>query len=287
MPEHRYTLTFQMQDGTKQSVDFVVPPGEPGPRGDKGERGERGEKGDPGQSITGPKGDKGDPGYTPVVGKDYYTDQDKAEFVSEITKSENIATKIDASVTQYLVENPVTSGMSATLCDLLKNLLGAAVYTSDQSANIALLNEILVAEPPVKVSNIIHGTTSFVANMGLQINCENMTWRGTLVPIGQYFRKDKSYRFSLGSAKDAFYYGVQVLRVNAPGLTFEPTDGKTVYYNSATARLVDSGWLKDDYAYTAGEDNLIFTVNFKNNASSNISDAEIKTLLDNFTIEVV
>lgn len=81
MSEKRYTLTFQMQDGTKQSVDFVVPPGEPGPRGEKGE------KGDPGQSITGPKGDKGDPGATgpaPVKGKDYFTEEEKAQMVNEV-----------------------------------------------------------------------------------------------------------------------------------------------------------------------------------------------------------
>lgn len=37
MSEKQYTLTFKMQDGTSQSVEFTVPPGELGPKGEKGD----------------------------------------------------------------------------------------------------------------------------------------------------------------------------------------------------------------------------------------------------------
>ena len=51
--------------------------GEMGLKGDVGERGEKGEKGDTGErGIQGEKGDKGNDGYTPVKGKDYFTDDD-------------------------------------------------------------------------------------------------------------------------------------------------------------------------------------------------------------------
>lgn len=77
-----------------------------GVKGDKGDRGEqgiqgvqglKGEKGDKGDTgATGPQGPKGDAGptgengkdgadgYTPVKGKDYFTESDKAEMVSSV-----------------------------------------------------------------------------------------------------------------------------------------------------------------------------------------------------------
>ena len=71
--------------------------GADGAKGDKGEKGDRGEQGIQGiQGIPGEKGDKGDTGvagkngtngkdgYTPVKGKDYFTDADKAEMVTAV-----------------------------------------------------------------------------------------------------------------------------------------------------------------------------------------------------------
>ncbi|MBR2388214.1 MAG: collagen-like protein [Clostridia bacterium] len=77
--------------------------GEQGQRGEKGEKGDKGEQGIQGkQGLQGAKGDKGDrgeqgiqgiqgekgedgaDGYTPIKGKDYYTEADKTEMVNAV-----------------------------------------------------------------------------------------------------------------------------------------------------------------------------------------------------------
>lgn len=103
-------------------------PGEQGPKGDKGDPGEQGVQGE--QGIPGEKGDKGDKGdtgetgpqgpvgqngkdgspgadgkpgndgYSPVRGKDYWTDADKAEMIAELNK--NFA--------DYVIEAGITNG---------------------------------------------------------------------------------------------------------------------------------------------------------------------------------
>lgn len=65
--------------------------GEKGDKGDKGEQGAQGPQGPQGlRGVQGVKGDTGAAGkdgadgYTPVKGKDYYTDADKAEMVNDV-----------------------------------------------------------------------------------------------------------------------------------------------------------------------------------------------------------
>lgn len=53
--------------------------GIPGPQGPKGDKGDKGDTG-----ATGPQGDPGKDGYTPVRGKDYWTEADKAEIKSYV-----------------------------------------------------------------------------------------------------------------------------------------------------------------------------------------------------------
>ena len=76
-----------------------------GPKGDQGEKGEKGEKGDQGekgvrglQGVQGAQGPKGNDGYTPVRGKDYWTENDKQEIVEEAAElaeiSENLWEKV-------------------------------------------------------------------------------------------------------------------------------------------------------------------------------------------------
>lgn len=99
----------------KASGDFKGDPGAPGAPGEKGDPGEPGEKGDKGdqgdqgeqgiQGKQGPKGDtgpegpegpkgeqgapgeKGDKGDTPIRGKDYWTETDKAEIKSYVDEA--------------------------------------------------------------------------------------------------------------------------------------------------------------------------------------------------------
>lgn len=89
-----YTMTLHLADGQKYQLPIAVPYGEKGDKGDQGERGLRGEQGERGEK--GEKGDKGDTGaagtngkdgadgYTPVLGKDYFTDADKTAMVQSV-----------------------------------------------------------------------------------------------------------------------------------------------------------------------------------------------------------
>ena len=54
----------------------------------KGEKGDKGDKGDTGANgKDGINGKDGVDGYTPVKGKDYFTETDKAEIVSSVIEA--------------------------------------------------------------------------------------------------------------------------------------------------------------------------------------------------------
>ena len=68
--------------------------GEPGAAGPQGEKGEKGEQGEPGvagpQGEKGEKGDQGEPGangYTPIRGKDYWTDDDITQIKAYVDET--------------------------------------------------------------------------------------------------------------------------------------------------------------------------------------------------------
>lgn len=63
-------------EGTEQEwLDSLV-----GPQGQAGPVGPKGDKGDTGE--IGPQGEPGNDGYTPIRGKDYWTDEDKVGIVN-------------------------------------------------------------------------------------------------------------------------------------------------------------------------------------------------------------
>lgn len=92
---------FTYDDFTAEQLKNLTGP--QGPRGLQGERGIRGETGEQGprgatgatgpagprgeRGPQGPKGDTGDAGPTPVKGKDYFTETDKAEMVAAVIAS--------------------------------------------------------------------------------------------------------------------------------------------------------------------------------------------------------
>lgn len=85
-----YTITYT--DGTHST--YTVTNGEkgdtgaPGPKGERGEKGERGDTGAKGETgARGATGAKGADGYTPVKGVDYFTDEEKAEMVADVTEA--------------------------------------------------------------------------------------------------------------------------------------------------------------------------------------------------------
>ncbi len=85
---------YLISDGMKcgQGVPLRVSvSGEEGPQGEKGDTGEQGPQGVPGTNGT-----DGQDGYTPVKGIDYYTAEEKAEIVEEITA--NIIDPLEAMI---------------------------------------------------------------------------------------------------------------------------------------------------------------------------------------------
>lgn len=75
MADKNYRITFNMSDGSSQSVEFTAPQGEKGDPGETGQAGPQGEKGDAftyadftEEQLAALKGEKGDPGETGQAG---------------------------------------------------------------------------------------------------------------------------------------------------------------------------------------------------------------------------
>ena len=75
----------QILDGATGAKGDKGDPGQDGAKGDKGDTGAKGDKGD-----TGATGAAGQDGHTPVKGTDYWTEEDKAEIVEDVTEEIDI-----------------------------------------------------------------------------------------------------------------------------------------------------------------------------------------------------
>lgn len=169
-------------------------------------------------------------------------------------------------------------------------------YNGDFSDFSVVFDYTVIDEPVVDivVSEIVRGTSSFVEGAGLQIHRGSsegtMAHRATLMPCGQYLKNGSKYRFSIGDATSKYSFGVQIMQANASGLVFNSADMTEVYYNTVTSRLVDTGWMTDDYEYTVTGENQIFTMNFKITDTTNGTDMttdDYATLLENIVIEEI
>ena len=82
-------LRVQNDDGTWAEIPAIVgPKGETGPAGPTGPQGIQGIQGVQGETgPQGPQGKTGTAGHTPVVGEDYFTEEDKAEIVETVKSS--------------------------------------------------------------------------------------------------------------------------------------------------------------------------------------------------------
>lgn len=173
--------------------------------------------------------------------------------------------------------------------DLILKLLESVSYTSNQSENISLLKLSL---GQIAITKLLRGSTSFVSGSGLQIHRgPNMNNRATIAPVGQYLKNGKTYRFYIksgeGEETQNYSYGVQIMQASEPGLKFDSIDGIEVYYDKVTSRLVDTGWMMDEYVYSVNGENQIFTMNFKNNQGDELSEQDCQILLANIVIEEV
>lgn len=208
-----------------------------------------------------------------------YTEQELTEEQQEQARKNIGAMPEDAEIS-----------LSTKQINALDALFKAASYVKDVSAEYAVFCEAFGLVNPddpsedVVVQSVNIGSTSYSGDNTLSIATD---WdaRATLIPVGQYLKKGKTYKFSLGSLAGSYSYGVQILTATAAGLKF-PYTGSSIRYSGVTERLVDTGYIKVDYIYTTDVDNCIFAVNFsKSGASMNASD--YATIAENFTIEEI
>ena len=167
----------------------------------------------------------------------------------------------------------------------------AAVYAGGVVHIPAVTGHLVITgiakeEEKLRVDQVNKGSVSYVANAGMQVHASS-EWRATVLPVGQYLEAGKTYRFALGNCRDTYAYGVMVMAATGPDLTFPYVADTVVYYNTVTARTLDSGWMQNEFTYTAAQENLVLAINFKrlNGAVMGVEDYEL--LQANFTMEVV
>ena len=177
-------------------------------------------------------------------------------------------------------------GLNTEAANLLIYILKCATYTEDVSYRITRLSEILgdnTDDGGIVVQSVKLGSTSY-SNNQLTVS---VGWdaRATLIPIGQYLEKGKTYKFSLGSIAGTYLYGVQIMVADSAGKTF-PYTGTAMNYSGVTERIIDTGYITADYTYTPDRDNCILAVNFSKSGGASMGESDYITLAENFTIEM-
>lgn len=164
-----------------------------------------------------------------------------------------------------------------------------AVY-SDGILNIpAVTGDVVITAAAVRIPSIVvqdikRGYVNFVSNLGLEINGAYAT-QATMVPAGQYMDYGIQYRISLGAAAAAYMFDVQIMVAKSAGLTYPYVAGTTVSYNTIGKRLIATGWRTEDYQYTATQNNLVLSLNFKRANGAAMTATDYALLLNNLVIE--
>lgn len=187
------------------------------------------------------------------------------------------------------------TSLSKQQINALDALFKAASYIKDASAEYAafcdafgLVNPDEPEDRAVVIDDIRLGAVSFTnGHMAVGTQAAHVRARATLIPIGQYLKVGATYRVSLGSASNAYFFGVVVYVAQYADITFDYEAEQFKEYTNVTDRVIDDGWMNTDYTFTVNKENCILAVNFKNSTNSGLSEDDYKTLLDNFTIEEV
>lgn len=161
-------------------------------------------------------------------------------------------------------------------------------YANMSDSDYAVLFEAFTIEEQAQPDalSIKQGTISFTSNGKMAMSGTANT-RATLVPLGQYLEKGKTYRFGLGNISDKYYYGVQVFVAESADMVFPYVAGVVTNYDGISERLVDSGWKNTDYVYAVDKDNCILAVNFKGNPEIVFNDGNYTEILENFVFEEI
>ena len=167
----------------------------------------------------------------------------------------------------------------------------AAVYADGVVHIPAVTGHLVITgsaeeEKTLRADQVNKGSVSYIDNTGMQINASS-EWRATVLPVGQYLEAGKTYRFGLGSIRDTYAYGIMVVAASGPDLTFPYVADSVVWYNTVIARMLDSGWMQEDYTYTAAQENLVLAVNFKRVNGDILGAEDYELLQANFELEEV
>ena len=172
-----------------------------GPRGIQGEKGEKGEKGDPGKD--------GADGYTPVKGKDYFTEAEKAEIFAEV-KAEigEVATEENLShlfgfANGYLDKTGMCVDFAEGGCTDFISVVPGDTFT--WSGASALNNTLGVAEYDEN-KNFIGGDTLSTQDWTVVRNVRYM------VKSGRYVRFSSVFSEPAMLIKERFFDGITELK---------------------------------------------------------------------------
>lgn len=185
--------------------------------------------------------------------------------------------------TGYLLESVTVTmgGEDITASVYADGLLHIPAVTGD-----VVIWGITQEENLLRIDQINKGSISFLEGAGLQVNATS-GHRAMVLPIGQYLEEGKSYRFGLRTGSNVYAYGIQVMIASGPDLSFPYVADTNVFYDTVTARPVDTGWLQTNYSYTATAGNQILAVNFKRLNSDLLGLEDYEFLQNDFMMEVV
>lgn len=240
---------------------------------------------------------------------------DVSSIINEIEKLKNNGDGEDDDNTEKILVGIKTdySGTPVIVGTSINELVGITVTAQYMDGTTEIVNDYTITGTIVQGVNVLtinyKGKTSTIEVIGLSILVESIgkgavisfenaygmaiskrTDRAFLIPIGQYLAVGSKYTFTMGSKRNSYSYGIQIMKVPKSGITFdydvESAEQKT-YFNEVSSRTVDTGWLNEDYIYECTTNNEILCVNFKLASTGNFNDAHCEDIKNNFKIEVI
>lgn len=215
--------------------------GEKGIQGDKGEKGEQGPAGaDGAKGEKGDKGDKGDTGpagpdgYTPVKGKDYWTEEDKEEINEELSKKLTLGVHTDGLVYVFVNGQPQGNGV-----EFIGNS-GDVVGYVDSANNIVLTGNIADGTYTVKyemedgsiidIGEMVLDSNTYYSVTNNLTNCISGNNATEVVEGGSYF--------ATISANDGYDLSSIVVTMGGTDITSSAVSGGTISIANVTGNIV-------------------------------------------------
>lgn len=187
------------------------------------------------------------------------------------------------------------------IASLMYQLLGAAAYDRDVSNVMKQLDNIYnnggdvpdVPDEPDEPSgeylefDVIVGT--ILQKDGSYIKYRNAVdapTNATLNPFAFYSTPGKQYAVSMGNVTD-YKYAVRTFMIPDKDLPFNVANtSQDVAHATSVTTVADTGWLTNETTIADNGTFNLFAVTFKRKDGANITDADLATLNEQFTIKV-